>query len=110
MTCGTPHAHAQLGPSQQDAAEAASEVQLSEFERCRNNCAQLALDTRKAIKDRDELLKRGVRGVDNIKLSIVCRQKLLALRTEAAKMDSLYRAEEKKVGGLGCVGCRGFRL
>lgn len=84
-------------------------MQLSEFERCRKNCARLALDTRKAIKDRDELLNRGIKSTDTIKLSSVSRQKLAALRAEALKMDSLYQAEKKKVG-LGCEGWRGFSV
>ena len=100
--CNRTLTFAQLGPSQHDAAQAASEMQLSEFERCRKNCARLALDTRKAIKDRDELLNRGIKSTDTIKLSSVSRQKLAALRAEAVKMDSLYQAERKKVRGLGC--------
>ncbi len=91
---------AQLGPSQQDAAEAASEGQLSEFERCRKNCARLALETRKTIKDRDDLMNRGNKSTDLIKLNSVSRKKLAALRAEAAKMDSLYQAEKKKVRGF----------
>jgi len=86
----------QLGPSQHDAAQAVADAQLSEFERCRKNCARLALDTRKAIKDRDELLNRGIKNTDSIKASSTSRQKLAALRAEVAKMDVLYQAEKKK--------------
>ncbi len=69
---------------------------MSEFERCRKNCARLALDTRNAIKDRDDLLNRGVRSTDSIKASSTSRQKLAALRAEAVKMDAMYQAEKKK--------------
>ena len=75
-------------------------MQLSEFVRCRKNCARLALDTRKTIKDRDELMNRGNKSTDLIKLNSVSRQKVTALRAEAAKMDSLYQAEKKKVWGF----------
>ncbi len=78
---------AQLGPSQHDAAEAAADAQLSDFDRCRKNCARLDSDTRQAIKDRDELLNRGTKSTDSIKMSSVSRQKLAALRAEAAKME-----------------------
>ena len=73
-----------------------ADAQLSEFERCRKNCARLALDTRNSIKDRDDLLNRGVRSTDSIKASSTSRQKLAALRAEAVKMDALYQAEKKK--------------
>ena len=86
----------QLGPSQQDPSEAAANAQLSEFERCRKNCARLADQTREAIKERDELLNRGTKSVDAIKMSSASRTKLAALRAEAAKLESLYQAEKKK--------------
>jgi hypothetical protein len=41
-------------------------------------------------------LNRGIKSSDSIKLSSASRQKLAALRAEAAKMDTLYQEEKKK--------------
>jgi hypothetical protein len=48
------------------------------------------------VKDRDELLNRGIKSTDTIKLSSTSRQKLAALRAEAAKMDAIYQEEKKQ--------------
>lgn len=86
----------QLGPSEVDAAEAVAHAQLTEFDRCKKNCHRLDKETRDAIKERDELLNRGTKSIESIKLSSTSRQKLAALRAEAAKMETLFQAEKKK--------------
>jgi hypothetical protein len=71
-------------------------AQLSEFDRCKKNCHRLDKETRDTIKERDELLNRGTKSIEAIKLSSTSRTKLAALRAEAAKMETLFQAEKKK--------------
>jgi hypothetical protein len=42
-------------------------------------------------------LNRGIKSSDSIKLSSASRQKLAALRAEAAKMDTLFQEEKKRL-------------